>query len=546
MRARRKKHILIWGLASIFPKTLSPEWEWDMTELLAKRRAHGERAWQNIRWILGEAWSALHAQHRRAAIMGLVLLLTLTAWLASWMFTASVLTVCVSVSDRELHGLREVADKLEKSLGATIVLESIDRDTLVATLEKRIAAGHKSCDLICVDNDNLGILIEKELIRDLSPYQLEAALPSDRLFQNLRKKHRIDGRDYVVPFHPNVKLLYYNQDILKKAGKQPPTTYEEFVQLARELAADGRGRVALQAHRGKAAAVTLFEWVASQGGDPLTLDGPGAQQAFRLLWNLAPYLEPESDHIQFDTATMVLVTGQVSIVDNWPFGIKEVMETFKKTHIKETSGLQGSWTSVHVLGGDVLAIPRGAPHPEDAIKLIKQLIAKQTQYALAEQLFWAPVRGDVYVELSAQPGTKEYFDVIQKALQEAVVRPLTPAWGPIAEVLSDALQAVLRQGRAQGTPATAADITALLGPYAAHLRKIPREFARCELGANKIAGDESCEGVEAQTEKSIRDVAQVYQITPTILAKVNGRSEWDLVSPITMPSLLVPKLKPRS
>jgi ABC-type glycerol-3-phosphate transport system substrate-binding protein len=88
----------------------------------------------------------------------------------------------------------------------------------------------------------------------------------------------------------------------------------------------------------------------------------------------------------------------VSVVDNWAYGIKVVMGDFEKKNIKVTPGWRGS---VRVLGGDVLAIPKNAPHPERAIKLIEQVVAKETQCALAEMLFWVPVREDVHTELSA-------------------------------------------------------------------------------------------------------------------------------------------------
>jgi transposase-like protein len=44
---------------------------------------------------------------------------------------------------------------------------------------------------------------------------------------------------------------------------------------------------------------------------------------------------------------------------------------------------------------------------------------------------------------------------LKKALRNAVMRPITPEWGLVEEVLSDALQEVLRQGqpRAAGRPA---------------------------------------------------------------------------------------------
>jgi trehalose transport system substrate-binding protein len=464
------------------------------------------------------------------------------------------LTMAVSVSDQELLSLSDVIRKLEKTLGATIMLQPVDRHILVPALEERVATGSKPWDLLSVDNDTLGILVQKGLVQDLSPYLRDGALPRDPLFQDLQEKLRIDGRDYYVPFHPNVKLTYYNQAMLNKAGKQPPTTSDELVKLARELASDDRERVAIQAHEGKAAAVTVFEWVTSMGGDPLTLADAGAREAFKRLWALAPYLEPESNKIQFDTANNVLITNKVSVVDNWTYGIKVVMGDFEKTQIRVTPGMRGS---VRVLGGDVLAIPKGARHPEQAIKLIEQLVAKETQRTLAEHLFWAPVREDVYTELSAtQQGLKnEYFQVIREGLRTTVMRPITPNWGVIQDVLSDALQDVLEQGRTQGTPATDAQIDALLRPYLARLQAIPPDtYKRCDLVARKTTSDEPC--VEGPTGESfaalflnpedppdINELARTLKTEPGILATVNGRGEWDIVSPKTMSILLVPNKK---
>jgi hypothetical protein len=112
-------------------------------------------------------------------------------------------------------------------------------------------------------------------------------------------------------------------------------------------------------------------------GDPLTLEGPGAREAFERLWNLAPYLEPASTTIQFDTANNALITNEVSLVDNWTYGIKVVMGDLGKTDIKVTDRWPGN---KRILGGDVLATPTGVPpeRKERAIKLIERLVAKET------------------------------------------------------------------------------------------------------------------------------------------------------------------------
>ena len=251
--------------------------------------------------------------------------------------------MAVSVSQLELQGLMDVKRQLENTLGVKIELYPIDSHLLVSTLERMVATNSIPWDLIIVDNDTLGILVQKGLVQELSQYQLDKALPRDTLFQALQKKLRIDGRDYFVPFRANVKLLYYNQDYAERAGyNQPPTT------LGRAGAARPRprlsrpvssGRVAIQAHPGKAAAVTVFEWVTSMGGNPLTLDDDEEHgRPLLYLWNLAPYLAPESTTTQFDTANNILITDEVAVVDNWTYGIKVVMGDFEKTHIKVTSG----------------------------------------------------------------------------------------------------------------------------------------------------------------------------------------------------------------
>lgn len=478
------------------------------------------------------------------SVVGLLLLsLALNVGFAYHIWKPQV-TVAVSYKDaHELIGISDVAHTLGAQVGGKMALQYTALGGVVRHLEEMVASGTMQWDLIIVDNDTLGTLVQKDLVEDLSRYKpYDELLPGtllDPLKALVKPKPDDHGRYYFVPFRPNVKLTYYDADTLRQAGySQPPTTSEELEQLAHALPK----RVALQAYPAKAAAVTVFEFVKAMGGDPLTLADEGARQAFTRLWNLAPVLAPESTTIQFDSANEMLIDDQVSVVSNWTYGIKVVMEIAGKTHIKVApTWLEGG---TQVLGGDMLAIPKGAPHPERAIQLIELLVAKQTQRDLAERLFWAPVREDVYAEISAQEGRTAYFQVIREALRTAVPRPTTPEWILVEEVLSDALQDVLRQG-AQGTPATAAAIDALLRPYTERLKEIPHEYIACRVVRARSAGDGGCT-VEVPTEKSFEALARDFQTTPAILAKVNGRNDRKPVSPTNMQILLVPKPLPGS
>jgi ABC-type glycerol-3-phosphate transport system substrate-binding protein len=506
---------------------------------MPKERVPPRRATIQSRW--SPSWVT-------GAVIGL-LMLTMGGVLGTWFSTSQAtppVTMAVSVSLQEWEGLSDVVREQEGELGIRIVLQPIDPNILVPALEGRVAAGKEPWDLISVDNDTLGILVQKGLVQPLSDDELEKVVPPDPLFQDLQAKLRVGEWDYFVPFRPNVKLVYYNQDMLSKAGHpEPPTTWDELKAVAQDLhnlasaKSDSRGgRMAIQAHPGKAAAVTLFEWIESMEGDPLTLQGPKTREAFKRLWDLAPYLDPASTSIQFDTANQALINNEVSLVDNWTYGIKVVMKDLGKTEIKVTDRWPGS---KRILGGDVLAIPTGVPpeRKERAIKLIERLVAKETQRKLAERLYWAPVRKDVYDELPAREGQKEYFEIIRKALATAVMRPITPRWILVEKVLSDALQKVLEKGRAADRPANPDDIEALLQPYATQLQKI-QKVARCPVVARALSpSDESCEPLTIG--RSLEGLAPDFNTTPAMLAKLNGRGESALVSPENMQILLVPK-----
>jgi hypothetical protein len=333
------------------------------------------------------------------------------------------------------------------------------------------------------------------------------------------------------------------------------------VEFAQRLDSSGGGRVAIQAHSGKAAAATVFEFLSNEDGELPTLVDDDGLQRFTCLWELAPFLDPGSIDYQFDSTNDALIIRSAAMVDNWPLGIKVVMGDFPKAGIE----VSHRWPrSARVLGGDVLAIPRGARHPERAVKLIEQLVAKKTQLALAKSMFWGPVRQDVYDDLSRQGGRKEFFQVGWEALWTTDMRPITPHWILAEEVFSQFLRKMLeqrvpglkqnsspRQGQSDGPSATAAEqkkteIEEQFRQLVEQLNAIPREYLACRVVREKPPGAEGCQ-VPVPKEISLKDLAPVlgshfgFNIDPVHLAKVNGRRELEPVSPKNMQILLVPK-----
>jgi len=181
---------------------------------------------------------------------------------------------------------------------------------------------------------------------------------------------------------------------------------------------------------------------------------------------LEPYLAPEYVETTFNTANELLIDDVLYLVDNWTFGIKVVVEDAGKEEIKAYSGWSGPEGEVHVLGGDVLAVPKGAPNADLAIRLMELLLSKETQQKLLSRLRWLPVRTDAYG--GVDPKLAPYFDAVRDAMSRAEARPTDPQWTMAEDILDRAFQGLVVNREDIGR----------LRKYAEELKDLPSDFIR--------------------------------------------------------------------
>ena len=342
--------------------------------------------------------------------------------------------------------LRGIIDEFEPTLGVQIFLMNVDQSRYVARLDQMVAAGDTKWDLIALDNNKVGLLVEKNLVEELSNYVAYDSLIPPSTQPALRPLLTVNGRFYFAPFRPNVKIAYYNEPKFKQYGLEPPRTWQELLEVAKVFKEkEGVGRVAIQGHPGAASAVTIFEFITAAGGNPSNLGDDGTAEALAFLKELEPYLAREYAETRFDTANELLIDEEIYLVSNWTFGVKVVVEDAGKQDIKAYSGWRGPDREFHVLGGDLLAIPNGAPHAEKAVELIELLLTRETQLELVDRLRWPPMRLDAYEKLP--PEVAPYFEAINDAMGLAVARPTVPQWVLIEECLADAFKQLITDGK---------------------------------------------------------------------------------------------------
>lgn len=418
----------------------------------------------------------------------------------------------VDLDNEEMIALKDILDRLEPKLGAKIFLMCVDSNRYVTRLDKMVARDAMKWDLIAVDNNMLGILGAKGLVEDLSKYREYAKLVPRSLLPSLRPLLKFEDKFYFVPFRPNVKIAFYNEKKFAQYGLQPPKNWNQLLEVARVFKQkEGVCRVAIQGHPGKTTAVTVFEFVKSAGGNPLALDDDGSKRAFNFLQELEPYLAREYVETKFDTANELLIGDEIYLVSNWAYGIKVVVEDAGKTEIKAYPGWKGPESEVHVLGGDVLAVPKGAPHPNLAVKLMELLLSKESQQKLVSTLGWPPARLDVYDTIPTE--LAPYFDAVNEALSFALARPTMPQWALLENALDHTFVDLIIKGKHISS----------LKEHSASLKRLPSQFTRYRV----TTGD------------SLEAIADYHNTTVPVLADLNCITSQKSVAPGQI--LLVPR-----
>ena len=226
------------------------------------------------------------------------------------------ITFSVSLAQEENATVQDLISQFERRTGADVTITSITSSDLPAKLRVDVGAGRPTVHLFAQDNLALAVLVQENLVEDLSSVQLPSGILSAMTPQ------RFDGKQFFLPFRPNVRVAYVNADRFRSANVRPPGTVEELRDVAQRLRAAGGGpKVTLSLAQGDPAAVTISEWIVSYGGNPLLLNDDGSVRAFEFLQSMwrDGLLARESLLGKFDTEPDYLIGETSWLAQNWPF-----------------------------------------------------------------------------------------------------------------------------------------------------------------------------------------------------------------------------------
>jgi multiple sugar transport system substrate-binding protein len=252
------------------------------------------------------------------------------------------------------------------------------------------------------------------------------------------------GKLYAVPANSNTQLLWYRSDLVKT----PPKTWDQMISDAEALAKQGKPHlIEIQGAQYEGTTVWFNTMVSSAGGSILT---PNAQQAslgapavtaLKTMKKLATSVaaDPSLPVQMEDQNRLAMEAGSAAFELNYPF-VYPSMKADKPDLFKHfkwalyPSVIPGQPSRV-TIGGLDLAISKYSLHPQLAFQAALCLRNRENQLNAAVKGGLPPTLESLYHDPAMFPAYPFHADILT-ALQNASVRPQTPAYQNISIVIS--------------------------------------------------------------------------------------------------------------
>ncbi len=258
---------------------------------------------------------------------------------------------------------------------------------------------------------------------------------------------------WAVPYNSNTQLLWYRGDLVKKA----PASWDDMIAQAQALKKQGKPYyVEEQGFQYEGMTVWFNSMVASAGGSILNSEGTAtslgdpALLALQTMKKMATTVaDPQLGTAQEDQGRLAFEAGTAAFEINYPFvwasmqenkpvvGGVNLAKNFKYAPfptVKEGSQAKST------IGGIDLAVSPFSKHKDLAFDAALCLASKPNQLIGATKGGLPPTLKSVYTK-----PTKEFkeqypfYDIVYKQLQNAAVRPQTPAYQGVSIAISHAL-----------------------------------------------------------------------------------------------------------
>ena len=307
----------------------------------------------------------------------------------------------------------------------------------LALYQQILAAGSADIDVYQIDVIWPGILASHFI--DLSEHVEQEQV--DQHFPAIIANNTVDDALVAMPWFTDAGILYYRTDLLEKYGKQPPTTWQELAESAKEIQdaerAEGNDKMSgfvFQAKAYEGLTCDALEWIDSFGGGTIvaedgsiTINNEKATAALDFAATWIGAIAPEGVlNYSEEESRGVFQSGNAVFMRNWPYAwaLGNAEDSAIKGKIGVSALPKGGADGKHtgVLGGWQLAVSKYSANAELAADLVKHLTSYDEQKRRAIKGAYNPTIAALYEDAEVLAATP-FFGELYETFTNAVARP---------------------------------------------------------------------------------------------------------------------------
>ena len=196
-------------------------------------------------------------------------------------------------------------------------------------------------------------------------------------FQGAVDSCNVDGKLYGVPFGVNCLGLYYNEDLLEKAGCQVPTTWDELKETAGKLTSDSTTGLAFCSLQNEEGTFNFVPWLWSTGAGSYEMDSEGGVKALSFVKDLVDSGAMSKECINWTQGDVMnqFISGNVAMMINGPWQIPTMKQEAPDLNWNVALIPKDS-EYASVLGGENYAVISGG-NEEGALSFLEYATAEE-------------------------------------------------------------------------------------------------------------------------------------------------------------------------
>jgi multiple sugar transport system substrate-binding protein len=345
-----------------------------------------------------------------------------------------------------VENMQTVVDNCTKAAAGKykIVYQVLPRtaDDQRVQMVRRLAAKDDSMDILGMDVTWTQEFASAKWIREFPA--ADAATVRNGTLEGPLASGEYNGKLYAAPNNTNVQLMWYRKDLVPK----PPKTWDEMIQQAQQLKAQGKTYQILTMGAQYEGLVVLFNsLVASAGGHVVSEDGKtavmdnGTVKALEVMKKLATsgVTSPSFSNAIEDDVRLAFQSGGGAFQINWPY-VWASMQSDAPDLAKNVAwapypAIDASTPAVTTIGGSNMAVSSYSKHPDLAFDAIRCLRGPESQKYLAINAGQAPSIEAVYSDPEMDKAYPMKATLLEE-LKTSAPRPRTPAYQNVSTVVA--------------------------------------------------------------------------------------------------------------